>query len=135
MNACADRQLTALGWRTGDGAAVEGSRDAVWPDADHMAQSQPNGEEARGRDSISATMASLRLAAQQLLACGSIEAVVWRREAEHYLPLIERIIDQTERRVFAGQRCRPAKSLSICSRRMRISSRVAVTFTMATSSP
>ncbi len=50
-----------------------------------------------------ATMASLRLAAQHLLACGSIEAVVWRCEAEHYLPLIERIIDHTERRVFAGE--------------------------------
>jgi len=50
-----------------------------------------------------ATMASLRLAAQHLLACGSIEAVVLRCEAEQYLPLIERIIDQTERRVFAGE--------------------------------
>jgi IS5 family transposase len=50
-----------------------------------------------------ATMASLRLAAQHLLACGSIEAVILRCEAEQYLPLIERIIDQTERRVFAGE--------------------------------
>ena len=58
------------------------------------------------RDLISATratIASLRLAAQHLIACGSIEVVVWRCETEHYLPLIERIIDQTERRVFAGE--------------------------------
>lgn len=50
-----------------------------------------------------ATMASLRLAAQHLLASGSIEAVVWRCEVEQYLPLIERVIDQTERRVFGGE--------------------------------
>src|SRR5258708_20518610 len=30
-------------------------------------------------------------------------AVALRCEAEHYLPLITRIIDQTERRVFAGE--------------------------------
>jgi len=58
------------------------------------------------RDMITATratMASLRLAAQHLLASGSIEAVVWRCEVEQYLPLIERVIDQTERRVFGGE--------------------------------
>ena len=58
------------------------------------------------RDMITATratMASLRLAAQHLLASGSIEAVALRHEAEQYLPLIERVIDQTERRVFAGE--------------------------------
>jgi IS5 family transposase len=58
------------------------------------------------RDMITATratMASLRLAAQHLLASGSIEAVALRHEAEQYLPLIERVIDQTERRVFGGE--------------------------------
>ena len=33
----------------------------------------------------------------------SIESAAWRLEAEHYLPLIERVIDQTRRRVFAGE--------------------------------
>ncbi len=58
------------------------------------------------RDMITATratMASLRLAAQHLLASSSIEAVALRHEAEQYLPLIERVIDQTERRVFGGR--------------------------------
>jgi len=58
------------------------------------------------RDMITATratMASLRLAAQLLLARGSIEAVALRHEAEQYLPLIERVIDQAERRVFGGE--------------------------------
>ena len=58
------------------------------------------------RDMITATratMASLRLAAQHFLASGSIEAVALRHEAEQYLPLIERVIDQAERRVFGGE--------------------------------
>jgi IS5 family transposase len=58
------------------------------------------------RDMITATratMASLRLAAQHLLARGGIEAVALRHEAEQYLPLIERVIDQAERRVFGGE--------------------------------
>ena len=58
------------------------------------------------RDMITATratMASLRLAAQHLLASGSIEAVALRHQAEQYLPLIERVIDQAERRVFGGE--------------------------------
>jgi IS5 family transposase len=50
-----------------------------------------------------ATVASLHCAVQHLMAHPSIEAVALRCEAEHYLPLIARIIDQTERRVFAGE--------------------------------
>jgi len=50
-----------------------------------------------------ATMVSLRRAVQHLMAHPSLEAVALRCEAEHYLPLIVRIIDQTERRVFAGE--------------------------------
>ena len=50
-----------------------------------------------------ATMASLHRAVQHLTAHPSLEAVALRCEAEHYLPLITRIIDQTERRVFAGE--------------------------------
>jgi IS5 family transposase len=58
------------------------------------------------RDMITATratMASLRLAAQHLLASVSIEDEHLRHEAEPYLPLIERVIDQAERRVFGGE--------------------------------
>jgi len=50
-----------------------------------------------------ATMASLHCAVQHLMAHPGLEAVALRCEAEHYLPLIARIIDQTERRVFAGE--------------------------------
>jgi transposase, IS5 family len=56
-----------------------------------------------------ATLASLRQAARQLTV--SIEAEFWRVEVEHYLPLIERIIDQSERRVLAGEAVPAAEKL------------------------
>jgi transposase, IS5 family len=50
-----------------------------------------------------ATVAALQHAAQRLTACVSIEAELWRSQLRHYLPLIERVIDQAERRVLAGE--------------------------------
>jgi transposase, IS5 family len=58
------------------------------------------------RDLIAATRATviaLQRAAQRLVACRTIEAEVWRGQVGHYLPLIERIIAQAERRVLAGE--------------------------------
>jgi IS5 family transposase len=48
-----------------------------------------------------ASIASVRRVEQHLDI--SIEGACWRLEVEHYLPLIERVIDQTQRRVFAGE--------------------------------
>jgi len=48
-----------------------------------------------------ATIASVRRVEAQLDI--SIEGTAWRREIAHYLGLIERIIDQTRRRVFADE--------------------------------
>lgn len=56
------------------------------------------------RDLIAAaetTMASVRQVDQHLPV--SIEAELWRLQAGHYLPLIERIIDQARRRVLGGE--------------------------------
>jgi IS5 family transposase len=50
-----------------------------------------------------ATMAALQHAAQCLTACASIAVELWRCQLRHYLPLIERVIAQAERRVFAGE--------------------------------
>lgn len=50
-----------------------------------------------------ATMSALQHAAQGLTACASIAAELWRGQLRHYLPLIERVIAQAERRVFAGE--------------------------------
>jgi IS5 family transposase len=50
-----------------------------------------------------ATMTALRDAAQRLAPCPAIEAELWRGEVGHYLPLIERIIAQAERRILNGE--------------------------------
>jgi IS5 family transposase len=50
-----------------------------------------------------ATVAALQQAAQRLTACASIAAELWRCQLRYYLPLIERLIAQAERRVFAGE--------------------------------
>jgi IS5 family transposase len=58
------------------------------------------------RDLIAATRATvtaLQHAMQSFAACFLIEVELWRGEIRHYLPLIERVIAQTERRVFAGE--------------------------------
>jgi IS5 family transposase len=52
-------------------------------------------------DATQATVASVRQVGQHLAI--SIEGAAWQREVDHYLPLIERVIDQTRRRVFAGE--------------------------------
>jgi len=50
-----------------------------------------------------ATVAALRYAAQRLATCAAIEAELWRSQVRHYLPFIERLISQAERRIFAGE--------------------------------
>ncbi len=58
------------------------------------------------RDLITATrdtMTALRCAAQSLADCPAIEAEFWHGEVKHYLPSIERLISQAERRVLAGE--------------------------------
>ena len=52
-------------------------------------------------EATQATIASVRRVEQHLAL--SIESAAWRLEVAHYLPLIERVIDQTRRRVFAGE--------------------------------
>jgi IS5 family transposase len=50
-----------------------------------------------------ATLASLRHAARRLSLCPTLQAMAWRSEVGHYLPLIERLISQAERRVLARE--------------------------------
>lgn len=52
-------------------------------------------------DATQATIASVLRVKEQLTS--SIEGAAWCLEVEHYLLLIERVIDQTQRRVFAGE--------------------------------
>lgn len=58
------------------------------------------------RDLIAATRATvtaLQRAAAGLATNPTLEAVAWRSEVDHYLPLVERIIGQAERRLFASE--------------------------------
>ena len=50
-----------------------------------------------------ATVAALRCAEQSLADCPAIEAELWHCQVKHYLPLVERLISQAERRVLAGE--------------------------------
>ena len=82
-----------------------------------------------------ATRAELQAAAAGLAAITGTAAERWRVAVDHYLPLIARIIAQSERRVLATRRCRPARSSSACSSRTPTSSaRAAVRFSTVTSS-
>src|SRR5712675_288714 len=50
-----------------------------------------------------ATVSALEHVVQRLAAGATIEVELWRGQVRHYLPLIERIITQAERRVLAGE--------------------------------
>jgi IS5 family transposase len=50
-----------------------------------------------------ATVSTLEHAVQRLAAGATIEVELWLGQVSHYLPLIERIIAQAERRVLAGE--------------------------------
>lgn len=96
-------------------SALPGAPPIVWRNHRRLAKKRAlairysRGKEQKAklyRDLIAATratVAALRCAVQCLAACAAIEAELWRGQVRHYLPLIERIITQTERRVFAGE--------------------------------
>jgi len=50
-----------------------------------------------------ATVSTLEHAVQRLAAGATVQAELWLGQVRHYLPLIERIITQAERRVLAGE--------------------------------
>ena len=58
-----------------------------------------------------ATLAYLHDAMARLADDPAPVAAAWRAEAEHFVPLIERIIDQTERRVLHGEKVPAADKL------------------------
>jgi len=96
-------------------SALPGAEPGVWRNHRRLAKKRAFAiQHARGaekkaklyRDLISATratMTALERAGEHLIACAVIDAEVLRGQIKHYLPLVARIIDQTERRVFAGE--------------------------------
>src|SRR5467141_4132470 len=115
------RQLFAVGCGARDGAPAEAGERPAWRAGDHLAQSRRLAKKralaiqySRGkaqkeklyRELIAATRATgstLERAVQRLAAGATIEAELWLGQVRHYLPLIERIIAQAERRVLAGE--------------------------------
>lgn len=96
-------------------SALPGAPAIVWCNHRRLAKKRARAiEYTRGkaqkaklyRDLITATRATvtaLQCAAERLAAYFTVEAEVWRGQVKYYLPLIERIIVQAERRVFAGE--------------------------------
>ena len=94
---------------------LPGGARIVWRNHRRLAKKRAHtiqhcrGEKRRAnlyRDLIAATratVAALQQALQHLAHCMTIEAIAWRGEVGHYLPLVARLIDQAERRVFAGE--------------------------------
>jgi transposase, IS5 family len=95
--------------------ALQGVAPVVWRNHRRLAKKRSlaiqycRGKEQKAklyRDLIAATratLASLRHAARRLSICPTLEAIAWRSEVGHYLPLVERLISQAERRVLAGE--------------------------------
>ena len=82
-----------------------------------------------------ATLAYLDQTSTRLAAVADPRVQPWQAELRRYHPLIERIIWQTERRVFSAKPSRPTTRSSACSSRMPTSSsRAAATPHMAISS-
>src|SRR6516162_8486162 len=124
--------------------ALLGAPATPWRNRQRMAKKRARAiEYSRGKDTkrqlyreliaaTRATQAALQEAAVQLATIAGMAAERWRAQAGHYLPLIERILAQSERRVLHGW---PVRSWSACSSRMPIlSSRALARFNTDTSS-
>jgi transposase, IS5 family len=95
--------------------ALAGAPTIVWRNHRRLAKKRALAiQHSRGKDqkaklyrdlitATRATVTALQGAVQRLAACAAIEAEVWRGQVRHYLPLIEHIITQAERRILAGE--------------------------------
>ena len=96
-------------------AALPGAPAMRWPDHRRMAKRGATAiAYSRGKDNrrrlyrklvaaVHATRAALQRASHRLAELAGIAAKRWRAQVSHYLPLIARVLDQTERRVLHGQ--------------------------------
>ena len=119
-------------WRDHRRAAKKRAR------AIEYARSQPNRVQ-HYRELIRLTRATLayadRAAIQLWQPADPIAAALWQAESRHYRPLIERIVGQTERRVFQGETVAATeKIVSLFSRTPISSSKAAARLNTATSS-
>ncbi len=96
-------------------AALPGAPAMRWHDRRRMAKRCATEiQYSRGQDNrrrlyrklivaAHATRAALLRAVKQLTGLAGVAAERWRAQVEHYLPLIGRVLDQSERRVLRGQ--------------------------------
>jgi IS5 family transposase len=96
-------------------AALPGAPAMRWHDRRRMAKrcaseiAYSRGKDNRRRSyrkliaATHATRAALLRAAQRLIGLTDIAAERWRAQVSHYLPLIARVLTQSERRVLRGQ--------------------------------
>jgi transposase, IS5 family len=96
-------------------AALPGAPAVQWRDRRRLAKKRARAiEYSRGKDNrrrlyreliaaTRATQAALQEAGQRLADLAGIAAERWRAQLSHYLPLIERILAQSQRRVLDGQ--------------------------------
>ncbi|HEX9570670.1 MAG TPA: ISNCY family transposase [Burkholderiales bacterium] len=96
-------------------AALPGAPALQWRDRRRLAKKRARAiEYSRGHDNrrrlyreliaaTRATQAAVQQAAERLANLPGIAAERWRAQLGHYLPLIERILVQSERRVLRGQ--------------------------------
>jgi len=101
-------------------AALPGAPAMRWHDRRRVAKrcateiQYSRGQYSRGQDNrrrlyrklivaAHATRAALLRAVTQLTGLAGVAAERWRARVEHYLPLIGRVLDQSERRVLRGQ--------------------------------
>src|SRR5712675_1126881 len=96
-------------------AALPGAPALQWRDRRRLAKKRARAiEYSRGKDNrrrlyleliaaTRATQAALQEAGERLADLAGIAAGRWRAQLSHYLPLIERILAQSQRRVLDGQ--------------------------------
>lgn len=96
-------------------AALPGAPTMHWHDRRRMAKrcaseiAYSRGKDNRRRlyrkliGATHATRAALLRAAQRLTGLAGVAAERWREQVDHYLPLIARVLTQSERRVLRGQ--------------------------------
>src|SRR5438034_11805331 len=102
------------GGKLGQAAAWPEARQLRWGDGGGLAKSARAIEYSRGKDNrrrlygeliaaTRATQAARHEAGERLADLAGIAAERWRAQLGHYLPLIERILAQSQRRVLDGQ--------------------------------
>ena len=104
-------------------AALPGAPALQWRDRRRLAKKRARAiEYSRGKANrrrlyceliaaTRATLAALREAGERVADLAGIAAERWRAQLGHYLPLIERILTQTQRRVLDGQAVKAGEKL------------------------